>query len=95
MFEIGKLVVTTKIADAMKENDFTLEINSAYTRYRNRDWGEVKEGYKNDLALINEDDKILAEYNTSKGTVYITTECDRSITTILFAEEYRGAILNL
>ncbi len=87
MFELGKLVVTDKIANAMKDNDFTLEMNRAFTKYNNREWGEVKEPYKNDMALINEDDKIIAKYTTSKGAIYIRTECDRSLTTISFVEE--------
>lgn len=41
----------------------------------------------NDIALTN-GERILGAYNTSQGKVYIITECDRSTTTILFADEY-------
>lgn len=88
MFILGSIIVSTKIADATQDENFKKEVQHAYNRYRNRDWGNVK-GYKNDLALINENDKILAEYTTSKGVVYIVTECDRTATTILFADEYK------
>ena len=89
-FEIGQLVATSGIADAMNDNIFTQEVNKAFTRYRNRDWGELEkdDAQMNDLALINEDDRILAKYETSKGAIYIITEWDRSVTTILFANEY-------
>lgn len=86
----GKLLMTSGIANAMDDNNFTLEVNNAFTRYLNRDWGELEkeDALLNDLALINEDDRILARYKTSQGDIYIITECDRSVTTILFTEEY-------
>lgn len=89
-FELGKLLMTSGIANAMDDNNFTLEVNKAFSRYRNRDWGELdtEDSQMNDMALINEDDRILARYKTSQGDIYIITECDRSVTTILFTEEY-------
>lgn len=87
MFELGKLIVTDKIATAMKADDFTREINAAFAKYNNREWGDVKEPYKNDLALINEDNEVLGKYTTSKGTIYIRTVCDRTMTTIGFVDE--------
>lgn len=89
-FELGKLVVTSGIANAMEDNNFTLEVNKAFSRYCERDWGELgkEDAIMNDLALINEDDRILAKYETSEGAIYIITEWDRSVTTILFTNEY-------
>lgn len=88
--KLGRLLMTSGVANAMNDNNFTLEVNKALTRYRNRDWGEIdtEDAQMNDLALINEDDRILAKYKTAKGDIYITTECDRSATTIMFIEEY-------
>lgn len=90
MFNLGEIIVSPRIADATRDRNFMLEVQGIYARYRTRDWGDVKERYKNDLALINKNDKILAEYTTSKGVVYIITERDRSATNILFAEEHKG-----
>ena len=63
--------------------------DSLKNKYCNKDWGDTcKEDceYNND-ALINED-RIFAKYKTSVADVFIITEWDRSVTTILFASEY-------
>lgn len=41
-----------------------------------------------DAAVKNYNDRIVAKYKTSLGDIFIITECDRSYTTILFADEY-------
>ena len=42
----------------------------------------------NTEAVNNGDDRILAVYKTCKGNIWIITEWDRSVTTILFPSEY-------
>ena len=37
---------------------------------------------------IENDERILARYNTSRGDIYIITERDRSYTTMLYVGEY-------
>ena len=58
-------------------------------RYFNCDWGELCEDDQvlNDYAIEN-DERILGKYFTSKDPIYIITEWDRSATTILFCNEY-------
>ena len=90
------MVMTRGIADSIEaDKNFSTEINKAFTRYLNQDWGDMCEEDKklNDEAVELENDlevgsRILAAYNTTKGKVYIVTEWDRSATTILFADEY-------
>ena len=84
------VVMTRGISDAMEGNfKFFNEVMIAFNRYSNKDWGDLCEEDKamNEYALTH-NERIFAHYKTSKGSVYIITECDRSVTTILFADEY-------
>lgn len=52
--------------------------------------GDLTDGDKelNDLAVKRGDDRIVAKYNNQHGDIYIITEWDRSVTTVLFTHEY-------
>lgn len=87
---LGEVYMTNGIATAIEKNPvFHLEIKRAFYRYMGHDWGDL---CQEDIALNEEalkiGERILALYNTSQGKVYIITEWDRSVTTILFADEY-------
>lgn len=86
----GRLVATRNIADEM-ENDpaFAREIAAAFGRYQRNDWGELclEDKTINDQAAEG-GERVMASYQTSKGKVWIITEWDRSVTTILFPSEY-------
>lgn len=89
--KLGQTVMTRGIASEIERNsEFAKEITQAFSKYLKCDWGDLCADDKqlNDEALKNNDDRILAAYNTSEGKVYIITEWDRSVTTILFADEY-------
>jgi hypothetical protein len=54
------------------------------------DWGDVDAEDKalNDQALLD-GTRLLSSYRTSKGqTIWVITEADRSVTTILLPEDY-------
>lgn len=92
-FKLGKLVMTKRIADKAKDVDnlrFACEVDVALSRYIKCDWGDTceEDAELNDEAVKNGDDRILAVYNTSQGKIWIITEWDRSVTTILFPDEY-------
>lgn len=89
-FELGQTVQTRGIAAACENDEaFTKEIYKAFNKYVNCDWGETcaEDSALNDSA-VNNADRIVAKYETSKGNIFIITEWDRSYTTILFADEY-------
>lgn len=95
MFTTGKTVQTSAIHHEQQNNpEFAKNLREAYGRYLQADWGDTSASDKelNDSAVKNGDDRILAVYNirTSEGIrkVFIVTEYDRSVTTILFPEEY-------
>jgi hypothetical protein len=88
--EYGQFFMTRGIDAAMRESPvFFLEIQRAFARYIVQDWGDLcREDAKLNAWSLEHGERILAMYTTSRGKVYIITERDRSVTTILFAEEY-------
>jgi hypothetical protein len=58
-------------------------------RHATGDWGELCafDRRQNEIAL-REDYRVLSSYDVLAGRVWIITEADRSITTILLPEEY-------
>ena len=89
--DLGQVVSTGGIAEYISEYpEYKKEILRCVGRYIDEDWGDMcKEDMElNDSAVKNGDDRILAKYKTSKGGIYIITEWDRSVTTILFTHEY-------
>lgn len=91
-FDLGQLFVTRDIASYMEEanTDFTQEVMQALARYTSCDWGITcaEDQMLNNDAVLNGDDRILAVYPTCHGNIWIITEWDRSVTTILFPNEY-------
>lgn len=89
-FKLGNIVMTRSIAIDVEESaKFAREVTKALRRYASGDWGDTcaEDAQMNNDAVKN-GDRILAAYNTSKGTIWILTEWDRSATTILYPEDY-------
>ena len=93
-FDLGKIVATAGVLQRAEEDkEFTKFVVKSMARYVNGDWGEMCEDDKkmNDDAVANGDDRIVANYEydgDEDGRIYIITEWDRSVTTILFPSEY-------
>lgn len=91
-FELGQVVMTAGISTCIKNNkQFEIDVNAALKRYRNADWSDMKyeeDKRQNNHAVSKNTGSIFATYNTCEGTIYIVTEWDRSITTILLPDEY-------
>lgn len=89
-FKLGRQVVSQKISIELLESKlFSIEIFKAMERFCNKDWREIGEEDKaaNEQALI-EGNRIMGAYQTCKGKIWIITEADRSVTTVLFPSEY-------
>lgn len=93
---MGKIVVTNRINEAMKENrKFVVEVNLCLQRYAVKDWGNLDEEDKqtNEDALQYPDDLyLLAAYQTCKGKIWIITNrisenVGDNATTICFPDE--------
>ncbi len=91
-FNLGQVVATRGILDCGNGNDtFSSEVIRAMVRYMMCDFSDMD--YQEDVqmnfdAIKSGEDRIFATYNTSQGKIYIITEWDRSVTTILFPYEY-------
>ena len=96
LFKSGPIVQTMGIsilAAQSTENAKTIE--RCLNRHLNGDWGDLCEEDKqmNQDSLEAEKnggytDSLFSQYTCPFGDIYIITECDRSVTTILLAEEY-------
>lgn len=93
-FKLGRLVATAAVADcAMKDHTFAAFVSKSVRLYENGDWGQTckEDKQQNDHAVEN-GERILAVYEQAgvkePMKIWIITEWDRSVTTILFPEEY-------
>ena len=89
-FKTGAVVMTRGVSDTIEGNsEFFNDVMIAFNRYTNCDWGELcaEDKASNEDALKN-GYRLLGKYKTSEGSIYIITEWDRSVTTILFPDEY-------
>ncbi len=87
MFPIGRLVATPGVLTFCKEHG----INPLHiiARHVARDWSEMDpEDQRLNLAAIGEGTRILSGYMYHSTRLYVITEWDRSVTTLLLANEY-------
>lgn len=85
-FSLGKVVATCGVMEILSE----AEILVLLKRHADGDWGVMPKEDKemNDKAVLTNNERIFSAYKTSKGDVWIITEWDRSVTTILLPGEY-------
>lgn len=91
-FELGRVVVARGIDDRMERDPtFKRFIQRSLGRYMNCDWGDTDEEDANsNNEALKEGERLIAVYilpNTDVK-IWIITEWDRSVTTILFPDEY-------
>lgn len=91
-FNLGRVVQTRGIdAKSRRNPSFATEVATAFRKYQRGDWGDTQSDSvkrNNDVLRKGVEDQVFAVYNTSEGKIYIITEWDGSVTTILFANEY-------
>lgn len=82
----GKWIMTRTVAERMKDEDFSLFITKCMNKYLQGNWGDTceEDSKLNDEAVKSGEDRIVARYDN----IFIITEWDRSVTTILFTDEY-------
>lgn len=93
-FMLGRLVATRGVAELMNtDQQFASFVSDSLKRYITCDWGNLCKDDRtmNDEAVKNGDERILASYDHpthEDWKIWIITEWDRSVTTILFPSEY-------
>ncbi len=96
LFRTGEIVTTSGIARAMMlDHGFLEAVRDCLTRHCQGDWGDACEETKqqNDEALEAEKngkliDSLFSVYDIDGTEIFIITEIDRSVTTVLFPDEY-------
>ena len=93
-FELGRVVVTRGIHEAIREDaSFGDFVDGALIKHSMGDWGDLdpEDAALNDEALKSGEDRIFSVYKRKgirDGKIWVITEWDRSATTILFPSEY-------
>ncbi|MGC9451671.1 MAG: hypothetical protein ACP5I4_09505 [Oceanipulchritudo sp.] len=58
-------------------------------RHARGDWGDVDaEDWQRNDASIEDGSRIISAYQTAAGRIWIITEADRAVTTVLLPREY-------
>lgn len=86
LFELGRLVMTP---GALALGDAGEDFGSLVARHASGDWGDVpvEDKAANDVGITT-GGFLLSSYTIGNRKVWLHTERDRSITTILLSEEY-------
>jgi hypothetical protein len=87
-FGLGQLVMTVGAQEAMRDaGQVPLEF---LLRHKNQDWGELPpEDIQENAWSLEHGARLFSRYTTRRDdALYVITECDRSLTTILTPEEY-------
>lgn len=87
-FQLGQLFATPGALAALERAGQSP--SEFIDRHLRNDWGEVcKEDWQANDAALKKGTRLLSAYRTSKDErIWIITECDRSVTTLLLPDEY-------
>lgn len=99
-FELGKIICTKAVFNLTHENhEFARFMRDAFVRFKSGDWGDLcpSDCKQNEEALKTGEARLMGSYpfpaNPSwyvdrEDKLWIITEWDRSVTTLLFPGEY-------
>jgi len=88
LFELGRMAATQGAFAAIERAN--QDVVDFFSRHVTGDWGEVsqEDRVENEVSLLN-GYRLFSAYRTRLGErVWVLTEADRSLTTILLPEEY-------
>lgn len=90
-FKLGQLVWTRGVNDKIADDEqFAEFVITSLKRHAHGDWGDIdkKDWEGNEISLV-EGYRVLSSYEKEDlPKIWIITEADRAVTTILFPEEY-------
>ncbi len=83
-FQTGRILFQGNVTLRLR----TEEVLTALRRHRQGDWGDLlpEDAIANDLAL-EQGGRLLSAYGLGRDRFWIITESDRSVTTVLMAED--------
>ncbi|QST02707.1 hypothetical protein IMZ31_19350 (plasmid) [Pontibacillus sp. ALD_SL1] len=89
-FSLGQVVMTAALAHHLEEKERGEEALLPFLkRHHSGDWGDLTpdDREQNEEALRH-GDRLLSSYDFEGETIWIITEHDRSVTTMLFPSDY-------
>lgn len=90
-FNLGQVCLTRGVNDLVAENlEFAKFVTASLRRHANGDWGDVgrEDWMENEQSLVAGLRLFSAYHEHGRSRIWIITEADRSVTTILFPDEY-------
>ena len=91
-FKLGQLLMTRGVNDKVAESsEFAKFVTESLKRHARGDWGNMcrEDKEENELALKEGNLRLFSAYEKEgMPKIWIITEANRAITTILFPEEY-------
>lgn len=90
-FPLGQIVLTRGIYDWMAHNgEFSHFVDASIKRHARGDWGNLTQEDKElNEAALRDGSRLLSAYEHLRlPKIWVITEADRSVTTILFPDEY-------
>jgi len=90
-FPMGHLVTTAGVADVAASNEpFAKLVRQSLQRHSQGDWGNLCEDDKKENEVsLQQGFRLLSAYEADGlPKIWIITEADRSVTTVLFPDEY-------
>jgi len=89
-FQLGKLVWTRAVNELVASDaSFAKFVTDSLARHCMGDWGElsIEDKRENDFSL-DKHLRLFSVYKKDKFVIWVITEADRSVTTVLFPAEY-------
>ena len=90
-FPMGQIVMTRGVNDEISENTlFSKFVLTSLKRHAQCDWGDLgKEDTASNNSALKTGGRLFSSYiKEGLNKIWIITEWDRSVTTILFPDEY-------
>ncbi len=90
-FSLGKTLLTPGALDVLQKGNISPA--TLLKRHQSGDWGDLckEDREMNDSAIQNEEEnrqRVMSVYKVGTETIWIITEWDRSVTTLLLPSEY-------
>jgi hypothetical protein len=87
LFSMGQIAATPAVLAHLEQHG--INAHTYLDRHVHGDWGDVPstDAVENDLS-VQRGFRVLSAYTIAGRTIWIITEADRSVTTLLFPSEY-------
>jgi len=90
LVKLGQTVMTSGVSALIDQNPMvSLLVGKCLARHAGGDWGDVcAEDAQANQDALRHGSRLLSSYKIGESKVWIITEADRSVTTVLFPSEY-------